>query len=300
MKIGIDSYCFHRFLGYVSPSDRSPAPSKTMSTAEFIELSHKLGAEAVSLQSLFLPAFGSDYLSEIKGLLDEHGMDRVYAWGHANGLKGGTDEKAYDEMLEHLGYAKAIGADVMRVIGGYQISRRENHEPRLDDLAGMFSRASKVAERIGVKMAQEDHNEYNSDELLRLIRAVDSPYFGVTFDTGNFIRVLDDPVQAAEKLGEYTFATHIKDVKPDREIPANEWNFFAAVPVGEGLVDVEKVIGLLLKSGYRGCLTVEVDYLHSEFRDDSAQDNEVRAVKDSLEELRKICHSGFDERTEGV
>ncbi len=194
-------------------------------------------------------------------------------------------------MLEHLEYAKAIGADVMRVVGGYQLSRREEHKPRLEDLARMFTAVSKAGKRIGVKIAQENHNEYNSDELLWLIRAVGSPFFGVTFDTGNFIRVLDDPVQAAEKLAEYTFATHIKDVKADKRISANECNFFATVPIGEGLVEVEKVIHRLLNSGYRGCLVVEVDYLHSEFRDNSGQDNEIQAVDLSLKRLRQIRDS---------
>jgi sugar phosphate isomerase/epimerase len=291
MKLGIDSYCFHRLLGYVSPSDKSSAPSEPLSHRDFIELAHRLGAEAVSLQSLYLPEYGPGYLSEIRGLLDERAMERVYAWGHPNGLKGGTDGKAYDEMLEHLEYAKAIGADVMRVVGGYELSRREDHKPRLDDLAKMFTAASKTAERIGVRIAQENHNEYNSDELLWLIQAVESPFFGVTFDTGNFVRVLDDPVQAAEKLGKHTFATHIKDVKPDRVIPASEWNFFAAVPIGEGLVEIEKVIRRLLKSGYNRCLVVEVDFLHSEFRDPSAQDNELRAVELSLKRLRQISNA---------
>ena len=33
-----------------------------------------------------------------------------------------------------------------------------------------------------------------------LIKAVDGPNFGVNLDTANFLRVLDDPVEATRKL----------------------------------------------------------------------------------------------------
>ncbi len=79
MKIGIDSHCFHRLLGYVSPSDKSSAPPEPISQREFIDLAQRLGAEAVSLQSLYLPELSPEYLSEIKGVLDEKRMERVYA-----------------------------------------------------------------------------------------------------------------------------------------------------------------------------------------------------------------------------
>ena len=54
--------------------------------------------------------------------------------------------------------------------------------------------------------------------MLWLVEAVGSPYFGVNFDTGNFLRLLDDPLDAMEKLGKYVFATHIKDLKVRRGV----------------------------------------------------------------------------------
>ena len=77
----------------------------------------------------------------------------------------------------------------------------------------MFKEAVKVAEEMNIKMAVENHFDFDSDELLALIEDVGSPYFGLTFDTGNYTRLLDEPVKAMEKLGKYVFATHVKDVK---------------------------------------------------------------------------------------
>jgi hypothetical protein len=40
-------------------------------------------------------------------------------------------------------------------------------------------------------------------EMLRLITTVNSPFLGINFDTGNFVRLLDDPVKGMPKLPKY-------------------------------------------------------------------------------------------------
>lgn len=49
----------------------------------------ELGADGISLESCFLPQQDQAYLSELCGRLDELKLERVYAWGHPNGLLGG-------------------------------------------------------------------------------------------------------------------------------------------------------------------------------------------------------------------
>ena len=85
MKVGIDSYCYHRFFGEVYPQQEKPP--KDMTFEDFINRAVALEVDGVSLESCFLPSFDNAYLSEIKGMLDEHNLDRVYAWGHPDGLK---------------------------------------------------------------------------------------------------------------------------------------------------------------------------------------------------------------------
>ena len=108
---------------------------------------------------------------------------------------------------------------------------------------------------------------------------------GVNFDTGNFLRVLDDPVQAMEKLAPYVFATHIKDLKPVKGVPVNEWYFFSCVPTGEGLIDNGKLAAILNKHNYQGFLAVETDFLHPDY---SNQEEDV--VKKSIQALRNHCY----------
>jgi len=285
MKVGIDSYCYHRFFGEVYPEQVKPP--REMTLEDFLRRAKKLKVDGVSLESCFIPRFDSGYLSEVKGMLDEFELDRVFAWGHPDGLEGGKNEKMFDEMVEMLDYAKDINAKVMRVVGSSLMFRFEPHEPQIERLSKMFARAVKVAEKAGVKMAMENHLDFNSDEILTILKNVNSPYLGINFDTGNFVRVLDDPIKAMEKLVKHVYATHIKDLKIQRGVPVNEWYFFSCTPIGDGgIVDNQKLAQLLEDNGYEGFLAVEIDFLHPDYKN-----NEDRAVARSIKELKRIARA---------
>jgi sugar phosphate isomerase/epimerase len=284
MKIGIDSYCYHRFFGEVYGHQRKPP--KQMTLEDFIKRAHELKVDGVSLESCFIPRFDAAYLSEIKAMLDEYKLDRVFAWGHPDGLEGGRNEKAFADMVKSIEYARAIGAKVMRVVGASLMFRNDPHGPMLEKLTKMFKEAVKTAQAADVKIADENHIDFSSDEMLSLIKAVDSPYFGINFDTGNFMRVLDDPIKGMQKLAKYTFSTHIKDLKVNPQAAVDDWYFFSTTPVGDGLVNNQKLAQLLHDAGYQGFLAVELDTLHPDYKDD-----EDAAVAKSVKELRRIANA---------
>jgi sugar phosphate isomerase/epimerase len=58
------------------------------------------------------------------------------------------------------------------------------------------------------------------------------------------------------------------------------------VPLGKGLVDIPRVLGLLQEAGYKGLLAIEVDYLHPDHGD------EDRAVAVSVKYLKGLLASG--------
>ena len=282
MKIGIDSYCYHRFFGEVYPDQKKP--SKKMTMEAFIKRGHELEVDGVSLESCFFPSFDVSYLAEVKAMLDSYKLDRVFAWGHPDGLEGGKNEKAFTDMMKSMEYAKAIGADTMRVVGSSLAFRNEDHGPQMKKLTKMFRTAARQAEGMGLKIADENHIDFDSDEMIQLIEAVGSPNFGINFDTGNFMRVHDDPVEGMEKLAQYTFATHVKDLKPMKGLSVKNWHFFATTPVGEGLVDNLALAKILKKAKYKGFLAVEIDFLHPDYNDD-----EDAAVAQSIKELKRIA-----------
>ena len=289
MKVGIDSYCFHRFFGEVY--DGQPAPGGPMTTEDFLAFAQELAVDGVSLESCFFPSMEPCWFRELKAQLDDYGLERVYAWGHPTGLEDGTNRVAFDDMVSQMSCAELIGATVMRVTpgpGGGDY-RYEPRQPRLDVLAGWFQEAAHEAKAREIKLAAENHGHYSAKEMLWLVEAVGSPYFGVNFDTGNFLRLLDDPLEAMEKLAKYVFATHIKDVKVRRDVSPTDWFYFSSTPVGEGLVDMSPIIALLAETGYDGFLAVEIDHLHPDYAYD-----EHRAVRQSIDELRRLVGADTD------
>lgn len=281
MKVGIDSYCYHRYFGEVYPQQQPP-PRK-MTLENFIDRAKELGVDGVSLESCFIPSFDKAYLADVKAKLDGYGLDRVFAWGHPDGLEGGKNEDAYKDMIASFEHARNIGADVMRVVGSSLMFRFESHEQQIARLTRMFKEAVKVAKDYDIRMAVENHIDFPADEILVLINNVGSPYLGVNFDTGNFVRLLDDPIKGMKKLAPHTYATHVKDLKPQKGVPVDEWYFFSSTPVGEGIVDNLELARLLEAASFTGFLAVEMDFLHPDYPD------EDQAVAQSVRELKRIA-----------
>lgn len=64
MKIGIDSYCYHRFFGEVY--DDQEAPKKNMTMEDFLRRAKELDVDGVSLESCFFPSFDEAYLADLE------------------------------------------------------------------------------------------------------------------------------------------------------------------------------------------------------------------------------------------
>ncbi|MDX1414091.1 MAG: sugar phosphate isomerase/epimerase family protein [Candidatus Promineifilaceae bacterium] len=284
MKVGIDSYCFHRYFGEVYDHQTAPAADEMMTMEDFLAFAKKLDVDGVSLESCFFPSFDEAWFVDLKAQLDDYGFDRVYAWGHPDGLEAGKNRDEFDSMIAQIPYARLIGADVMRVVASSLMFRFEPHGPQLDILAKWFKEAVIVAEAHDVKLAVENHIDYTADECVELLDRVDSPYLGLNFDTGNFLRLLDDPVEGAKKLADRTLATHIKDLKPVKGVDVREWYFFSSTPVGDGLVDNQKLAQILYDANYQGFLAVETDSLHPDYKN-----REHWAVEKSVAELKRIA-----------
>jgi len=279
MKVGIDSYCYHRFFGEVYPDQEDPGVRWTFH--DFVNRAAELAVDGVSLESCFFDSLEPGYLGEIKAALDEKGLERVLAWGHPDGLEAGRNEDAWREMNSLIPKARFMGADIMRIVASSLMFRFEPHGPQLDAIVKMLTESVKIAEDHGVVLAIENHIDYTSEEIEQILNRVGSDALKVNFDTGNTLRMMEDPVAAARRLGPYTVATHTKDVDACRHVRPEEWYFFSSVPVGTGLIDMPGVARALAESGYQGVLAVESDH-HKDNQD------EDKLVAESIAYLKKL------------
>jgi len=287
LKVGIDSYCYHRYFGEIY--DIQPKTEIRWTYEQFINRAKELGVDGVNLESCFLPSIEEDYILKLKKLLDEYKMERVLAWGHPDGLEAGKNKKAIDDLRRHFEPARKIGTGILRIVGSSLKYRDERHEPQLKRLIKILKEVAEEAESYDLKLAYENHIDYTSDEILGLIEKVGSESLRVNFDSGNALRMFEDPLEAARKLAPYTVATHIKDRIPikynkfynTRGTP-RDWFFWASVPVGDGIIDIPAMVEVLHDSAYKGVYAVEIDCLKEGY------ENEDKAVEKSVKYLRSL------------
>ncbi len=279
MKIAIDSYCYHRHFGEVYPGLENP-PVHRMTLEDVIDRTIAFGVAGVSLESFMLEATTPERLEELRWKLDEAGLDRVWAWGHPDGLGSGRRPEALEDLFVQLDVAQALGAEVIRICAGGRRTRPASWAVHRRDLLPLLQRATERAEAQGLVLAIENHVDLLANELVELLEAIDSPALGVCLDTANNLRMLEDPMVAIETLAPYARATHLKDITAYRGDPRS-FGFWPSVPLGQGLIDIPATLRVLWQHGYQGLLALEIDYLHP------AYDDENRAIGTSLDYLRR-------------
>lgn len=280
MRIGIDSYCYHRFFGEVYPGLET-APGTRMTLADVVARARAFGVEGVALESFMLTSDTPAALDALHRALDDAGLDRLWAWGHPNGLGSGTMPEALADLMRHAEIAQAMGARVMRICAGGRRTRTRPWAEHKALLVPLLLRAADHAGRHGVTLAIENHIDLSTDEMLELMEATRHPHLGICLDTANQLRMFEDPAVAAERMALFVRAVHLKDVTAFRGSP-REFGFWPSVPTGAGLIDLPRVLAALRAARYDGLLALELDYIHP------AYGTEDEAIARSLPRLRAL------------
>jgi 3-oxoisoapionate decarboxylase len=280
MKVGIDSYCYHRFFGEVYGNQSPPPADRKMNYEDFLRRAVELKVDGVSLETCFFDSFDDAYLKRLKEIIDQGNLETVVAWGHPKGFEGGKKPEEMEELKRMFGVCHALDSKVMRVVGSSLDYRNDPPEPQIRALTGIFKEVAAIAQDQGVRVAVENHFDFTVGEFVDLLDRIDSDYFGMCYDTGNALRNGDDPVEGARILGNKVFATHTKDVAPLYGVSPKEWYFFATVPVGQGIVNMPALVDVLLATGYQGLFAIELDYMDPRYVDeDLAVEQSVRYMQ---------------------
>lgn len=289
MKLGIDSYSFHRYFGEVYP-DLQQDPGITWDmTEDFVPFAATQDVEEVALESIFFPVFDDGYCANLSAALDEAGLERILGWGHPDGLRGGTDEEALADLKRHLPRAPGLGVKIVRMVASSMLYVDEPRAPQITNTIRMIKEAVEVAAEYDVTLALENHIDFTGPEMLQIIEGVGSERLKVNLDTGNPIRVYEDPVECARVLAPHVISTHTKDVTTAGKggSPSTRFPFFPSCPTGSGVVDFEGVVAELEKVGFTGSLGIELDLIAPPWVDTP----EPELVTQSLDYLRQLLAS---------
>lgn len=220
-----------------------------ISVPKFIELMHELGAEGVDLGYYWK---SEEEKMEAKRKLEELGLELPIYITATDFSKPSEEERRLEveKAKRAIEEAKEFGASKLRVHPGYLM-------PGMDPCEAEKWVAESLAEVVdcaadeGIVIAMENHGRHFAkiDVVERLLKAVNSPYLRLTFDTGNFVREGDNPLEAASRLGAWVAHVHAKDI--------DAWG--RACAPGEGAIDFEAIITQLLARGFDGFLSVEYE-----------------------------------------
>lgn len=148
-------------------------------------------------------------------------------------------------------------------------NRFVKHPPldeQIDLIAERLVPLADVACQGNVVIALENHADYRSAEIVRILQKTDRPNLGCRLDTGNSFTLGEDPVDAAFALAPFTYTTHLKDmfIYPVGRAEGVRVPHQTGAPLGQGHVDLLKIVHLLAErapSPAKLPLNIEIDWI---------------------------------------
>jgi len=141
-------------------------------------------------------------------------------------------------------YAAIMGAPHIRIFAGSAQGVSKDEAKKLSIAA--IEECADYAGQKGIFLGLENHGGIvaTPEEVLEIIRAVKSPWFGVNLDTGNF--QTDDPYQSLAQCAPYAVNVQIKS-EIHRRGQKNE------------LADLARLAKILRDANYQGYVALEYE-----------------------------------------
>jgi sugar phosphate isomerase/epimerase len=229
-----------------------------------IDLAAEWGFDAVEILHVQMEREDNQYLQQLKRRAWLNGLDLCGMSTHQGFVSPDKAERQrnIDHTLHCIELAYAMGIPTIRVNTGRwrtiksfdELMAKRGIEPtppgRTDDEAfawviDSLEQCLKKAKECGVVLALENHWGLSRtvEALLRIVKAVDSPWLQALLDTGNF---LEDPYDDLDKLAPHTCFVQAKTY------------------YGGGLwytleLDYPRIVKILRKHNYNGYVSLEFE-----------------------------------------
>lgn len=265
MRVGIDSYSYHRRYGEVRAGESAaPGAPWPLVPAPVLEHARRLGVDDLFLETCYLP----EPETIEAPMLDAGGVRVGFSWGHPwpegafHGLDGGRTPAAEDHLARWIAAAARLGHPVMRITLGSPASRgTEPADVLVDRLVAPTRRAAERAAAVGVRLAIENHGDLRAQDVLEVIERTGATNLGVTLDNVNLVRVGDDMLEGTRALASRTLLVQLKDHPPTPD--PTVWGGPVSVALGEGVAPLDAILAILADAGFDGPVCVELASLGS-------------------------------------
>jgi sugar phosphate isomerase/epimerase len=260
LKLSLAAYSFRDSL-----APKSGKPS--MDLFDFVEMAADMALDGVELTSYYFPPdANSDFFHQIKQRAFMLGLD-ISGTSVGNNFcvpPGPERDKQMALVKKWIDNASDLDAPVIRIFAG-TIPKGETEEVAVARAIDGIKESLPYANQKGVTLALENHGGITAtpSQLLKLVKAIDLPNFGVNLDTGNFHG--EDPYADLAQLAPYAVNVQVKT-----EITAKEQ--------AKQEADLSKVIGVLRDARYSGYVVLEYE----------AKEDPKIAVPQAIKQLRSL------------
>lgn len=255
MKVGISMW------SYVSHFQQGK-----MDVLQFIDTAKSLGVDGVEVLEYFWKDKEVE-LPKVKAKVKELGLV-VSAYAISNDLTiDDPAERATQVQAIRDGVDMAVELDskCVRIFAGHH--DEVGFEKAVGWIIEGLKEAAVYAESKGVVLCLENHGTLagKGEQVKTILDAVNSPALKANPDTGNFMCVNQDSVEAVKIVAPMAGSVHFKDfrwAKPEETehvYEGLEGSRVIGTSIGEGDVDLPKVVQALRDAGYAGFLTIEYE-----------------------------------------
>jgi sugar phosphate isomerase/epimerase len=238
-----------------------------MDLFDFVNLAADMALDAVELTSYYFPPEPTtEYLHRLKQHAFTLGLDvSGTSVGNNFCVPDGPDrEKQLQLVRTWVDRAAEIDAPVIRIFAG-KVSDGDTEETAVARAIEGIRAALPYAAERGVALALENHGGITStpEQLLKLVKAVDAPNFGVNLDTGNFHG--EDVYAEMALLAPYALNVQVKTEITPKGKPKQD-------------ADLARVVDVLRQSRYSGYVVLEYE----------AAEDPMSAIPRHIKTLRKL------------
>ena len=203
LKLSIAAYSYRQYLTSKPPQ---------MDLFDFVDQAADLALDGVEPTSYYFPRdVTPDYLNRLKLHAFKLGLD-ISGTAVGNNFclpPGPRRDDEIENVRRWIDRASELDAPVIRIFAG-NVPKGATEEQAVGwAIDGMKAVLPHAASK-GIVLALENHGGITGtpEQILKLIKAIDSPNFGINLDTGNFRG--DDPYSQIEQLAPYAFNVQVK------------------------------------------------------------------------------------------
>lgn len=207
----------------------------------YLDYCHSLGAGGIQVP---LGVRDADYCRKLRERARQYGM---YVEGILNMPK---DDRDLERFEAEVRTGEEIGVLALRTATlpgrrDEQFATLQEYRAAAEQSRQSVLRAVPILTRHRVRLAIENHKDRRAEELSAVLRDVGSEHVGACVDLGNNIALLEDPLAVVETLAPWAYSVHIKDHAVQEY---DEGFLLADIPLGEGFLDVKKMVDILRRA----------------------------------------------------